>query len=130
MLRTARDDRMQMLKRNSHSVLRIFLFRPSWSSWLLCLENDEKIIPTKAEIRLIIENAPESHRVMFVTAIFTGMRISELRGLTWDCVDLDRRIIKIAKRADEFGEMGAPKCATYPWPRSYTRRSQRGVQWL
>jgi integrase len=109
MLRTARDDRMQMLKRNSHSVLRIFLFRPSWSSWLLCLENDEKIIPTKAEIRLIIENAPESHRVMFVTAIFTGMRISELRGLTWDCVDLDRRIIKIAKRADEFGEMGAPK---------------------
>ncbi|MFG6589368.1 tyrosine-type recombinase/integrase [Sulfitobacter sp. MOLA879] len=70
---------------------------------------DEKIIPTKDEIRIIIENAPESHRAMFVTAIFTGMRISELRGLTWDCVDLDRKVIRITKRADEFGEMGAPK---------------------
>lgn len=70
---------------------------------------DEKIIPTKAEIRTIIENAPESHRAMFVTAIFTGMRISELRGLTWECVDLERKIIKVAKRADEFGEMGPPK---------------------
>lgn len=70
---------------------------------------DEKIIPTKDEIRLIIENAPASHRAMFITAIFTGMRISELRGLTWDCVDFDRRVIKISKRADEFGAMGAPK---------------------
>ncbi|KAJ01509.1 tyrosine-type recombinase/integrase [Sulfitobacter mediterraneus] len=71
--------------------------------------DDEKIIPTKAEIRLIIDNAPKSHRAMFVTAIFTGMRISELRGLTWDCVDFGRRVIKVIKRADEFGEMGPPK---------------------
>lgn len=70
---------------------------------------DEKIIPTKDEIRLIIENAPASHRAMFITAIFTGMRISELRGLTWDCVDFERRVIKVSKRADEFGAMGAPK---------------------
>ena len=70
---------------------------------------DEKVIPTKEEIRLIIDKAPDSHRAMFVTAIFTGMRISELRGLTWDCVDFERRVIKVAKRADEFGEMGPPK---------------------
>ena len=70
---------------------------------------DEKIIPTKNEIKLIIEKAPQSHQAMFVTAIFTGMRISELRGLTWDCVDFKRRVIKVAKRADEFGEMGPPK---------------------
>jgi integrase len=71
--------------------------------------DDEKVIPTKAEIRTIINNAPKSHRAMFVTAIFTGMRISELRGLTWDCVDFGRRIIKVIKRADEYGEMGPPK---------------------
>ena len=71
--------------------------------------DDEKVIPTKEEIRLIIDKAPVSHRAMFVTAIFTGMRISELRGLTWDCVDFERRVIKVAKRADEFGEMGPPK---------------------
>jgi integrase len=36
-------------------------------------------IPTKIEIKAIIERAPSSHRAMFITAIFTGMRISELR---------------------------------------------------
>lgn len=37
------------------------------------------------------------------------MRISELRGLTWDCVDLDRKIIHVQKRADRFNDMGKPK---------------------
>ncbi|SMX25298.1 tyrosine-type recombinase/integrase [Boseongicola aestuarii] len=70
---------------------------------------DERIVPTKDEIRLIIENAPESHRAMFITAIFTGMRISELRGLTWDAVDFDRNIVRVLQRADEFNEIGYPK---------------------
>jgi len=67
------------------------------------------VIPTKDEIRTIIEKAPESHRVMFTLAIFTGMRISELRGLVWGAVDLDRKLIKVIQRADEYGELGAPK---------------------
>lgn len=67
------------------------------------------VIPTKEEIRTIIEKAPESHRVMFTLAIFTGMRISELRGLCWAAVDFDRKLIKVIQRADEFGELGAPK---------------------
>jgi integrase len=66
-------------------------------------------IPTKDEIRTIITKAPESHRAMFTLAIFTGMRISELRGLVWAAVDFDRQIIKVMQRADEFGEIGAPK---------------------
>lgn len=70
---------------------------------------DGKIIPTKGEIRAIIENAPETHRAMFITAIFTGMRISELRGLMWDAVDLDRGIIHVRQRADEFCQLGMPK---------------------
>jgi len=67
------------------------------------------VIPTKDEIRTIITKAPESHRVMFTIAIFTGMRISELRGLVWSAVDLDRKIVRVMQRADEFGELGAPK---------------------
>ena len=67
------------------------------------------VIPTKDEIRTIITKAPESHRVMFTIAIFTGMRISELRGLVWSAVDLDRKIVRVMRRADEFGELGAPK---------------------
>ncbi|WP_037965171.1 site-specific integrase [Sulfitobacter pontiacus] len=70
---------------------------------------DDKIIPTKDEIRTIIENAPASHKAMFVTAIFTGMRISELRGLTWSNIDFDAKIIRVNQRADEYCQIGAPK---------------------
>ncbi|MFD1194716.1 tyrosine-type recombinase/integrase [Seohaeicola saemankumensis] len=40
------------------------------------------------------------------------MRISELRGLTWDCVDFDARLIHVQKCADRFNEMGKPKSRT------------------
>lgn len=73
------------------------------------IAGDDKIIPTKDEIRLILDKAPESHRALFTTAIFTGMRISELRGLPWDAVDFERRVISVRQRADEFGEIGPPK---------------------
>ena len=61
----------------------------------------DKVIPTKKELHLIIDNAPASHRAMFVTAIFTGMRVSELRGLVWDAVDFDRQVIQVRQRTDE-----------------------------
>lgn len=67
------------------------------------------VVPTKDEIRTIIEHAPVSHRAMFVTAIFTGMRISELRGLTWDAVDFERKVIRVYQRADEYCVIGLPK---------------------
>lgn len=70
---------------------------------------DGQVIPAKDEIRLIIDRAPASHRVMFITAIFTGMRISELRGPSWDGVEFDRRVIRVYQRADEFQQIGAPK---------------------
>jgi integrase len=69
----------------------------------------DKIIPTKDEIRLIMERAPESHRALFVTAILTGMRISELRGLAWEAVDFERRLVSVRQRADAYGQIGAPK---------------------
>lgn len=70
---------------------------------------DDKIIPTKNEIRKIIDNAPASHKAMFVTAIFTGMRISELRGLTWGNIDFGAKVIRVNQRADEYCQIGAPK---------------------
>lgn len=66
-------------------------------------------IPTKSEIRTIIERAPSSHRAMFITAVFTGMRISELRGLVWASVDFDRKVIRVCQRADEYCQIGLPK---------------------
>ena len=35
-------------------------------------------------------------RSLLLTAVFTGLRASELRGLTWDAVDLERKVLTCA----------------------------------
>lgn len=70
---------------------------------------EEKVIPTKDEIRSLLKNVPAKHKPIIVTVIFTGMRSSELRGLTWENVDLERGIIQVRQRADRWNEMGVPK---------------------
>jgi integrase len=67
--------------------------------------------PTKAELKLLIDSTPTRWRAFIVTAIFTGMRASELRGLRWCDVDLENAMIRVAQRADTWGKMGAPKSA-------------------
>jgi integrase len=67
--------------------------------------------PTKAEIKTLIDKAPARWRPFIVTAIFTGMRASELRGLRWQDVDLDQGIIHVRQRADAWRHMGPPKSA-------------------
>jgi integrase len=66
-------------------------------------------IPTKAEIRAMLDAAQGRWRALFVTAIFTGLRASELRGLRWDDVDLDRGELTVRQRADRWGSIGSPK---------------------
>jgi integrase len=48
-------------------------------------------------------------RPLIVTAIFTGMRLSELRGLTWEHVSFAEGLIKVRQRADFRGVLGYPK---------------------
>jgi integrase len=67
--------------------------------------------PTKLEIRALIDKAPARVRPFIVTAIFTGMRASELRGLTWKNVDFDAGIIHVTQRADAWSALGSPKSA-------------------
>lgn len=66
-------------------------------------------IPTKAEIKSILGKAEGRWRPLLVTATFTGLRASELRGLTWDNVDFDNKVIRVRQRADRFNEIGSPK---------------------
>ena len=66
-------------------------------------------IPTKAEIRGLIAKASGRWRALIITAIFTGLRASELRGLTWDAVDLDRKVLTVRQRADAWNVIGVPK---------------------
>ena len=41
--------------------------------------------------------------------MLTGMRASELRGLIWSNVDLERGVIHVRQRADASGTIGKPK---------------------
>jgi integrase len=65
--------------------------------------------PTMAELNALIDNASGRLRPFIVTAIFTGMRLSELRGLRWLDVDLDAGVIHVRQRANAWGKMGPPK---------------------
>jgi integrase len=68
-------------------------------------------IPSKEEVQKIFAAAIGRWRPFFATSVFTGMRASELRGLTWDAVDLDKRVVHVRQRANLWGEIGAPKSA-------------------
>jgi integrase len=65
--------------------------------------------PTMLELNALIDNATGRLRPFIVTAIFTGMRLSELRGLPWRDVDLDAGVIHVRQRANAWGTMGPPK---------------------
>ncbi|MER9847090.1 site-specific integrase [Mesorhizobium sp. M0106] len=70
-------------------------------------------IPTTAEVRLIIAAAKEGRaRVFLRVAAMTGMRASELRGLTWDAIDLAKGTVDVSQRADAYGKLGSPKSAS------------------
>jgi integrase len=66
-------------------------------------------IPTKEEIRVIINAAEGRWRPLLLTAIFTGLRASELRGLRWSDVDFEAGAINVTQRADRFNKIGPPK---------------------
>src|SRR6185437_2100473 len=66
-------------------------------------------IPTREEIKAIVEAATGRWRPILLTAIFTGLRASELRGLRWADVDLDKRELHVRQRADRYHTIGKPK---------------------
>jgi integrase len=73
-------------------------------------DEDEAVpMPTRDELRAILGGARGRWRPLIVTAMFTGMRGSELRGLKWPDVDLKTGVLKVRRRADQWGRFGPPK---------------------
>lgn len=66
-------------------------------------------IPTRDEIKALVAALDGNWRPLLVTAVFTGMRSSELRGLRWQDVDFKRNEISVKQRADQFKEIGPTK---------------------
>jgi len=68
-------------------------------------------IPAPAEIKAFLAALSDHWRPLLMTAVFTGLRSSELRGLRWSDLDPKASTINVHQRADEFGAIGAPKSA-------------------
>jgi integrase len=66
-------------------------------------------LPSPDEIRTLISHLDGRWRPLLLTAIFSGLRASELRGLRWSDVDLKRGEIHVRQRADRFRQIGPPK---------------------
>jgi integrase len=57
----------------------------------------------------MIAAATDTERPFILTAIITGLRASELRGLRWQDIDLENGRVTVCQRADEWGTVGYPK---------------------
>jgi integrase len=66
-------------------------------------------IPARQEVKVIVEHVTGRWRPLILTAIFTGLRASELRGLRWEDVDLEACELHVRQRADRFNQIGRPK---------------------
>jgi integrase len=55
------------------------------------------------EIDAVLQVATPAYRNVLATAVFTGLRQSELLGLTWADVDLDAGIVRVRRQLDRGG---------------------------
>ncbi|KQW75638.1 integrase [Devosia sp. Root413D1] len=67
--------------------------------------------PLPSEIKALVAHLAGRWRPLLLTAIFTGLRASELRGLTWSALDLEGKVLKVHQRADRYNAIGRPKSA-------------------
>ena len=76
-------------------------------------EDEEIITLTKEEVNRILgtfRKNPYQYYAMLI-AYHTGLRISEVYGLTWDCIDFERKTLsvkRIVKKFDYESKKGAP----------------------
>ncbi len=66
-------------------------------------------IPSPTEISLIIAQLDGRWDLVFLMAIFTGLRASELRGLNWSSIDFQKAEDDVVERADIYKMLGSRK---------------------
>lgn len=70
---------------------------------------------TDEEVAALLNAAAGGELEQFITvALFTGMRMSELLGLTWDCVDFDKGVTTINKQLSPAAQRKAGEVFTTP----------------
>lgn len=61
-----------------------------------------------SEIGRLLDAAPSRYRAVIATAVFTGLRLGELLGLTWADVDLDAGLVHVRRQLDRTGAGRVP----------------------
>jgi integrase len=73
-------------------------------------EGSKTIVPpSKEDMRVIIDAADESLRLMLMFAASTGARAGEQWAIRWRDVNFDKGQLRISRRVDAYGDEGAPK---------------------
>lgn len=72
-------------------------------------ERQEMRILERGEIADLLEAADDRYHALLATAVFTGLRLGELLGLTWRDLDADGGILRVRKQLDRGGERVEPK---------------------
>jgi integrase len=62
------------------------------------VERREMRVLERDEIQKLLAAAPDRYRPLLATAVFTGLRVGELLGLTWADVDFDAGFVRVRKR--------------------------------
>jgi integrase len=66
-------------------------------------------IPSQKEVQALLGSVADRWRPLLLTAVMTGLRASELRGLSWDNLDLANGMLKVEERADAWSTIDSPK---------------------
>jgi integrase len=69
----------------------------------------EKRILRAEEIAALLRATPRLYLPIIATAIFTGLRLSELLGLVWGDVDLESGLLYVRRQLDRSGNYTEPK---------------------
>jgi integrase len=88
-------------------------------------EKEEKRILSDEEVQILLDTAKGGQLYpFFVLGLGTGMRMGEMLGLTWDCVDFENGIIKVEKTLCYLPNEGV---AQYEFHAPKTKAGKRNI---
>lgn len=88
-------------------------------------EKEEKRILSNKEIDILLETSKGGQTyAFFIVALGTGMRMGEILGLTWDCIDFENGVIKVEKTLCYLPNNGN---AIYEFHRPKTKAGRRNI---
>lgn len=72
---------------------------------------DPAHIFNQEEMERILNRFKDNHSIYyaFLTAYYTGMRVSEVYALTWNCIDFEKKTITVNKNIIKKNKFGKPK---------------------